>query len=92
MLEDNRQRTLEDLIPLILGILARNKDKQFDSKIIAQELKTETEEINRCFEEMRYLRLIELYTIFGPRYSAMITPLGLANLAKNKGLMENKNG
>ena len=92
MLEDSRQRTLEDLIPLILSILARNRDEQVESKTIAQELKTETEEINRCFEEMKYLKLIELFTYFGPLYYAMITPLGLANLADNKDSLEKKNG
>jgi hypothetical protein len=92
MLEDSRQRTLEDLIPLILAILAGNKDEKFDSKFIAQELKTETEEINRCFEEMKYLKLIELFTYFGPRYFAQITPMGLANLTDKEHSMEKKNG
>jgi hypothetical protein len=92
MLEDPRQRTMEDLIPLVLDILARNQKGRFDSKMIAKELKTETEEINHCFEEMRYLKLIELFTCFGPRYEARITPLGLANLADNKDSMEKKNG
>jgi hypothetical protein len=92
MLEDSRQRTMEDLIPLILAILAGNKDEIFDSKFIAQELKTETEEINHCFEEMKYLRLIELFTYFGPRYCAKITPMGLANLTDKKDSTEKKNG
>ncbi len=92
MLEDPRQRSMEDLIPLILSILARNQNEKFDSKAVAKELKTETEEINHCFEEMSYLRLIELFAHFGPRYDARITPLGLANLVENKGSMEKNNG
>jgi hypothetical protein len=92
MLEDSRKRTIEDLIPEILAILARDKDKKCDSHDIADEVKTETEEVNRVFEEMKYLRLIELYTFFGPRYCAQITPLGLANLASNKRTTEKNNG
>ncbi len=89
--QDPRQRTIEDLIPAILVILARSTNDKFDSNIIAQELKTEREEIDRCFEEMKYLRLIDLFTYFGPRYSARITPLGLANLEENNNSMEKKN-
>lgn len=82
---------MEDLIPEILAILARKQDEKFDSKTIAQEVKTETEEVNHCLEEMKYLRLIELFSYLGPRYYAMITPLGLANLAKKQSSMEKKN-
>jgi hypothetical protein len=92
MLEDSRQRTMEDLIPLVLQILAKNEAEKFDSRIVAKELKTEVEEVNRCFEEMRYLHLIEVQTLFGPRYFARITPLGLANLAEKKNVAEKKNG
>lgn len=89
---DSRQRTIEDLIPLILAILAGNKDKKIESRTIAQELKTEREEIDRCLEEMHYLKLIDLFCSLGPRYYAMITPLGLANLAERKNSLEKKNG
>ena len=91
MSEDSRQRTLEDLFPQILKTLARNKEEKFESWAIARELKTETEEIDRCFEEMKFLKLIEMFTYFGPRYFARITPLGLANLAEIKDSMEKKN-
>ena len=91
MVQDPRQRTVEDLIPEILALLARSRDEKFDSNIIAQELKTEREEIDRCFEEMKYLRLIELFSSFGPRYFAKITPLGLANLESQNNSMEGKN-
>ena len=91
MLQDSRQRSIEDLIPEVLTILARSLDEKIDSKIVAQELKTETEEINSCFEEMKYLRLIELFTSFGPRYFARITPLGLANLESKNNSVEKKN-
>jgi len=91
MLQDFRQRSIEDLIPEVLTILARSRDESIESKIVAQELKTETEEINSCFEEMKYLRLIELSTSFGPRYFAKVTPLGLANLESKNNLVEKKN-
>jgi glutamate-5-semialdehyde dehydrogenase len=81
MLEDSRQRTLEDLIPKILKVLAKTKNEKVDSKQIAVEVCTEVEEVNRCLEEMSYLKLIELHSAFGPRYQAKITPVGLANLA-----------
>lgn len=92
MLEDSRQRTMEDLFPKILAILAKNVNKRVESIPISRELKTETEEINRAFEKMHLLKLIELYTCFGPRYYAKITPLGLANLEDSKNSMEKKNG
>lgn len=91
MLQDSRQRSIKDLVPQVLTILARSQDEKLDSKIVAQELKTETEEINSCFEEMKYLRLIELFTCFGPRYLARITPLGLANIETKNNSVEKKN-
>jgi glutamate-5-semialdehyde dehydrogenase len=81
MLEDSRQRSVEDLIPRILEVLSEKKNEKVDSKIVALEVCTEVEEVNRCLEEMKYLKLIELHTAFGPRYQAQITPVGLANLA-----------
>jgi glutamate-5-semialdehyde dehydrogenase len=80
MLEDSRQRSIEDLIPRILEVLSENKSEKVDSKKIASEVCTEVEEVNRCLEEMNYLKLIDLHTAFGPRYQAQITPVGLANL------------
>src|SRR5512137_1768890 len=80
MLEDSRQRSLEDLIPSILEVLSEKKTEKVDSKKIATEVCTEVEEVNRCLEEMSYLKLIDLHTAFGPRYQAQITPIGLANL------------
>jgi hypothetical protein len=91
MLEDSRHRSMEDLFPKILSILARNKNIRIYSDNIADELKTETEEINRAFEEMKYLKLIELYNSFGPRYYARITPMGLANIEENNNPGEKKN-
>jgi glutamate-5-semialdehyde dehydrogenase len=80
MLEDSRKRTLEDLIPRIMEILAKKKDEPVSAKKLADDLATEVEEVNRCLEEMKYLKLIDLHTAFGPRYSAQITPIGMANL------------
>jgi glutamate-5-semialdehyde dehydrogenase len=80
MLEDSRQRTIEDLIPRILEVLSEKKNEKVDSKKIASEVCTEVEEVNRCLEEMNYLKLIDMHTTFGPRYLAQITPVGLANL------------
>ena len=81
MLEDSRNRTIEDLIPRILEVLSDKKNDKIDSKKIAAEVCTEVEEVNRCLEEMNYLKLIDLHVAFGPRYQAQITPVGLANLA-----------
>lgn len=81
MLQDSRQRSIEDLIPRILEVLSKKNNEKVDSKVIALEVCTEVEEVNRCLEEMSYLNLIELHTAFGPRYQARITPVGLANLA-----------
>jgi glutamate-5-semialdehyde dehydrogenase len=80
MLEDSRQRSVEDLIPRILEVLSNTKSEKVDSKKIASEVRTEVEEVNRCLEEMNYMKLIDLHTAFGPRYQAQITPVGLANL------------
>jgi hypothetical protein len=86
MLEDSRKRTLEDLIPRILNILAQNPLEQVEAKKLALDLVTEVEEVNRCLEEMKYLKLIDLHTGFGPHYAAQITPIGLANL-HNKSIL-----
>jgi glutamate-5-semialdehyde dehydrogenase len=80
MKEDSRQRTMEDLIPEVLKVLAARPQEKLESREIAALVKTEVEEINRCLEEMRYLKLVELHTAFGPLYYAQITALGLANL------------
>ena len=40
MLEDSRKRTLEDLIPRILEILASNKNEKIEAKKLAGDLAT----------------------------------------------------
>jgi glutamate-5-semialdehyde dehydrogenase len=80
MKEDSRQRTLEDLIPEVLKMLAEHPQEKMESKHLAGLLHSEVEEVNRCLEEMKYLKLVELHTAFGPRYFAQVTASGLANL------------
>ncbi len=86
MREDNRSTKLEGLIPTILQVLAERQDEKVNSHDIAQQIKVGVDEVNRCLEEMRYMRLVELRTALGPSLSARVTPLGLANLENGKHL------
>ena len=79
MLNNLEQENLDNLIPKILHMLSSDPDSKFEAEEIAERLKTGLEEVNRCLEQMSYLKLIDLHVAFGPRYLAQVTAMGLAN-------------